>query len=267
MVLPGWLLVAIGLVVGTAGTLIGAGGGFVLVPLLAVLEPQRPPAILTAITLSVVFANALSGSIAYARQRRVDVRSGLIFAAAGLPGAIGGAFLSHHIDRRTFDPLLGSVLVIGAIAVLVRPSSHATAEVTSGTRTLVERDGTVHHYTPRVALGALISTGVGLLSSLLGIGGGIIHVPAMVLALGFPTHIATATSHFVLAILALAAVLVHAGTGTIAPGLREIVPLAIGVVLGAPAGAWLSSRLHGRWILVGLALALASVGLRLLIHR
>jgi uncharacterized membrane protein YfcA len=258
-------LSGLGLAVGAIGTLIGAGGGFVLLPVLVLLYPQDSPALLTAISLTVVCANATSGSIAYRRMGRIDVRAGLWFAAAGLPGAVLGALLTHRLDHRLFDPLLGGVLLMGAGFILLSPTSERR-EATSGTRTLVERDGTTHIYTPRLTLGALLSVGIGFLSSLVGIGGGIIHVPVMVYLLGFPTHIATATSHFVLAILALSAVITHAATGTLGPVIGRLLPIIIGVLAGAQFGAWASSRIHGRWILRGLAIALAIVGVRLLFH-
>jgi uncharacterized protein len=258
-------LALLGVVVGTLGTLIGAGGGFLLLPVLAFLYPHESPALLTAISLTVVFLNASSGSLAYARMRRIDVRAGLAFATAGLPGAIIGAWATHHLDRREFDPLLGIMLVLSAALVQLKPGRRARKSPAIPTRTLVERDGTTHVYSPRVGLGALLSVLVGFLSSLLGIGGGVIHVPLMVYVLGFPTHVATATSHFVLALLTLAAVLVHGAGGGLGAALSRIVPLGAGVLAGAQAGAWLSSRVHGRWIMIGLAVALASVGVRLLI--
>jgi uncharacterized membrane protein YfcA len=261
------LFVLLGFVAGGFGTLIGAGGGFVLLPLLVFLYPQDPPAVLTAISLSVVFANATSGTIAYARMGRVDVRAGLWFALAGLPGALLGAAVTQRLNHRVFDPMLGLVLLLGALAILIRSRSAGEASQTTGTRLLIERDGTRHSYTPRLALGATLSAGVGFLSSLLGIGGGVIHVPLMVAALGFPTHVATATSHFVLAGLSLAAVLVHARVGTLALGWSRALPLAVGAVMGAQVGARISSRVRGRWILWGLSAGLASVGIRLLLPR
>jgi len=106
-----------------------------------------------------------------------------------------------------------------------------------------------------------------VLTSLLGIGGGIIHVPAMVYLLGFPTHIATATSHAVLAILSFSAVAVHAADGTLAPVLGRVIPIGAGALIGAQIGARLSSVIHGRWILRGLGLALFAVGVRLVLPR
>jgi len=257
----------VGMVVGAFGTLIGAGGGFLLMPLLLFLYPRDPPALLTGISLAVVCLNALSGSVAYARMGRVDFRSGLIFALAGLPGAVLGAWWTARLDRRVFDPLLGGVLVAGAAVVFVQAVRAMRPGAGPGTRRLVEADGTVHEYTPRVGLGAAVSAGVGVLSSLLGIGGGVIHVPAMVYLLGFPAHVATATSHFVLAILTAAGLLVHARSGTLAAGLGRALPLGAGALAGAQVGARLASRVQGRWILRALAVALALVGARLLLER
>jgi len=83
--------------------------------------------------------------------------------------------------------------------------------------------------------------------------------------LNFPVHIATATSHFILAIMALTGTVVHILTGTFAHGVHRTIALAIGVVLGAQIGARLSERLRGNWIIRGLALALGVVGLRILV--
>ena len=260
-------LVSLGIGVGAIGTLVGAGGGFILIPVLALLNPRESPQVLTAISLSVVLVNAISGSLSYARQGRIDYRSGWVFALAGLPGAVLGAWLTRFLDRRVFDPLVGVALILGAAFILWRPGGTSRSAASTGTRRLVERDGTVYVFTPRVGLGALASVGISCVSSLIGIGGGIIHVPVMVLALGFPTHVATATSHFVLAILVLAGVIVHAADGSLAPGIMRAIPLAVGAAIGAPFGAWLSTRIGGRWILRGLAIGLASVGLRLLLSQ
>src|SRR3954451_14075280 len=85
-------LVLLGLMVGTFGTLIGAGGGFLLVPILLLLYPNASGETITSLSLAVVFFTALSGSIAYARLRRIDYRTGLIFAVAGVPGSILGSW-------------------------------------------------------------------------------------------------------------------------------------------------------------------------------
>ncbi len=106
---------------------------------------------------------------------------------------------------------------------------------------------------------------MGYFSSFLGIGGGIIHVPALVWFLHFPVHIATATSHFILAIMALAGTLVHVWTGALAHGWQETLGLGLGVLLGAQLGAYFSNRVKGAWIIRSLAFALGLVGIRILI--
>lgn len=263
-------LIGLGLLVGAFGTLIGAGGGFLLVPALLLLYPHDSPALVTGISLAVVFFNASSGSFAYARMGRVDFKSGLMFATATIPGAVLGAMATTHLPRRTFDLMFGILLTAGAIYLIWRPvrtgSDGLRARVTGQFhRLLVERDGTAHEfgYNPLVGIG--ISVVVGFLSSLLGIGGGIIHVPVLSQLLGFPVHIATATSHFTLAIMALAGSLVHLANGELTPGLGRIAALGVGVLVGAQAGAALSSRVHGVWIMRGLAIALGFVGLRILL--
>jgi uncharacterized membrane protein YfcA len=77
-------------------------------------------------------------------------------------------------------------------------------------------------------------------------------------------HIATATSHFTLAIMALAGTLVHVATGTFHHGVRRTIFLSAGVFMGAQLGAWLSNRVHGEWIIRGLAIALGFVGIHIL---
>jgi uncharacterized membrane protein YfcA len=116
-----------------------------------------------------------------------------------------------------------------------------------------------------VKLGLIVSFFVGFASSLLGIGGGIIHVPVLVHLLHFPVHIATATSHFILAFMTLAATVTNQARGTLVPGLSRVAWLAVGVVPGAQVGAWFSNQVHGRWVIRALALALAFVGIRVLL--
>ncbi len=262
-------LVLLGFAVGAFGTLIGAGGGFILMPVLLILYPGMSAEVLTAVSLAVVCLNATSGSVAYARMRRIDVRSGLIFAAAGIPGALLGAWLTAYIPRRFFDIVFGVLMLIFAVYLLVNKGAPHTSVAKEGsantTRRLVEADGTVHEFSFSLRLGIALSAGVGLVSSLLGIGGGIVHVPALARLLNYPVHVATATSHFILAFVALAGTIVHIATGAFAEGgVDRTLLLGFGVVFGAQLGAKLSRRVHGVWIIRSLAVALIFVGLRIL---
>ena len=263
------LLCLLGFAVGIFGTLVGAGGGFILTPVLLLLYPQDAPALITAISLVAVFFKAGSGSIAYARQLRIDYRSGLVFALATLPGAVLGVITARAVSRPGFDVVMGLVL-IGLAGSLTRgfaePSDHGPGRGVP--RSLIDREGKRYRYRADVRLGAVLSVGVGFLSSFLGIGGGVIHVPLLVAVLGFPPHVATATSHFVLAIMALVATITHAALGTFhhTVGLRRAAALAVGVVVGAQIGAILSQRLSGKVIQRLLAVGLLLLGLRLLLN-
>jgi uncharacterized membrane protein YfcA len=261
-------LIPLGFAVGVVGTLIGAGGGFVLLPILALMYPEDGPEIIATISLAVVFCNAASGSIAYGRMRRIDYKSGLAFAAATVPGAIIGALATGYLPRRAFDAILGVLLVAVSVFLVWRnlsrrvPSSMAHGiEAGPDGRPIADRMGTYN-----LPLGIGYSVLVGFLSSLLGLGGGIIHVPFLAHVLHFPVHVATATSHFVLAITALTGTVTHIVDGTFTQGVTRTVGLSIGVVAGAQLGAWVSSHVRGRWIVIGLAIALGSVGLRILLR-
>src|SRR3974377_1705649 len=258
-----------GVAVGAYGTLIGAGGGFVLMPVLLMLPPEANPNQLTAISLAVVFFNALSGSESYAFMKRIDYKSGLIFAAATIPGAIIGAFHTSAVPRHLFNGIF-AVLLIGAAIFLswrpkVAPRSETHVHSPHAWRIMETADGEWYYYNFNPLVGIGISLAVGYLSSFLGIGGGIIHVPGLVYFLYFPVHIATAPSQFVLAIMALTGTLVHIWDGSLQQGVEHTLCLAIGVLIGAPVGAHLSSRLQGPLIIRGLALALGLVGIRIAI--
>ncbi len=262
-------LVPVGFAVGTYGTLIGAGGGFVLMPVLLLLFPSDSPGLLATISLAVVFANALSGSAAYAGMKRIDYRAGLLFAAATIPGAVAGALVTPLVPRRAFDLVLAALMVVGGSYLALFPQNERLMSCPIGRRcvlhTLVDSDGVTHAFSFSPVLGVVISVGVGFVSSFLGIGGGIIHVPVLVNVLSFPIHIATATSHFVLVIMSLAGTIVHIAQGSFAHGLRRTLALGVGVLAGAQLGAFLSTRMKGVWIIRGLAVALVLAGGRVFI--
>lgn len=257
------LLVLLGVGVGAVGTLVGAGGGFLLTPILLIAYPHESAETITAISLAAVWVNSTSGSIAYAHQKRIDVRSGLVFGLATLPGAVGGAVLVGYVPRRAFDAIMAASL--GAVALWIA-RHHARRTERRGTlRVLVDRAGTEWRYRVPLGRGALYSIGVGFASSFLGIGGGVFHVPILVAGLGFPTHIATATSHFVLAQMSLAGVITHflQGSYRVGYGLRRSLALGVGVAAGAQLGAHASVRVSAVAIERLLAVGLALVAIRL----
>ncbi|WP_322795412.1 sulfite exporter TauE/SafE family protein [Tepidiforma sp.] len=265
------MLVLLGFAVGAFGTLVGAGGGFILVPILLLLYPDKDPETITAISLFVVAANAASGSIAYGLQKRIDYRSGWWFVAGTFPGAIAGAIVVGFMPRRLFDAIFALLLGAVGLYLLLRPQVQGIVEPVRG-RGVVRRQvrdihGNTFVYSYHLWKGLLISTAVGFVSSLLGIGGGIIHVPIMATVLHFPVHIAAATSHFVLAFMAAEGTAVHFAQGVIGwdRSLLQAVLLSAGAIPGAQVGARLAHRLQGGVILRALAGALVLVAIRLAI--
>jgi uncharacterized membrane protein YfcA len=251
-------LIGLGVLVGAYGTLIGAGGGFLLVPMLLLVDPGQVPATVTAISLTVVFFNAYAGTWAYARMGRIDFAAGLLFAVAGIPGAVLGTWVVGFIPRDPFDLTFGVLLLALGLWLVIHPvakkvgTGHAPGKVEA------------MRQKQQLLIGSVGSAYLGLLASVLGIGGGILHVPFLIRVLGYPAHIATATSQFVLALVALTASLSHLFWGELN---RMMVPtafLALGVMLGAPIGAALSTRLRGPRLVRLLAVALCVVAARIL---
>jgi len=267
------ILLLVGFLIGTVGTLIGAGGGFILVPVLIITHRELPPEIVTAVSMAVVAGNAISGTIAYARLGRIDYKAGIIFALFTIPGSILGVYSTRFIPAYLFHIVFGILLmVLGCFLFLkkqpvTQPDPGPSPLRRWKTRTISDKEGVNYKYTYNQTIGILISVVVGYLSPLLGIGGGIIHVPALVNWLRFPVYIATATSHFILAIMASISVLVHWLNGNYDDPkvLTMVIALTIGALGGAQLGAFLSHKIHGQTIIRVLAICLGLVGLRILI--
>ncbi len=262
------MLVVIGLFIGAFGTLIGVAGGFLLVPILLFMYPDYSPTIITSITLTVAFFNALSGSIAYFRLKRIDFKSGLLFALTAVPGAILGAYLINYLDRAIFQYVFGSVLLLVSLYLLLRPSKKITGgflQMWPTSRHITDRQNTTYEYSYNLPLGMFIAFFVGIVAGLLGIGGGIIHVPMLTQILSFPIHVATATSHFIVAITTFSAIDTHLVNQTFTNDFGVAMVLSAGAVVGAQFGAFLSHKVSGLLIIRLLAIGLVIVALRLLI--
>ncbi|MFH0848114.1 MAG: sulfite exporter TauE/SafE family protein [archaeon] len=253
-------LLAMGLGIGAFGTLVGAGGGFLIVPLLVSIY-DFDPALAVGTSLLVVFFNALSGSLAYLRQRRIDVKVGLMFIAFTIPGSIIGAYVTSYFSSSLFKIVFSGLLVVTSLYLIARPCRDQCETGGTYRRTLVDSRGNVYEYSVNLVRGLIISLGVGFISSIFGIGGGIIHVPAMIFLLGFPVHISTATSQFILAFTSLAGAATHSNLGNVN---WEFAPLiGVGTAIGAQLGAFISPRTRGTNVerILGLALAVAAARL------
>lgn len=232
------------------------------------MYPDASPAVITSITLTVAFFNALSGSVAYFRLKRVDFKSGLLFALTAVPGAILGAYLVVYLNRDIFQYVFGTILLLVALYLVLRPGFKATGGFLlkwQTSRHIVDRQNNKYDYAFNLPLGMVVAFFVGVIAGLLGIGGGIIHVPMLTQVLGFPVHVATATSHFTVAITTFAAIDTHLIGHTFTNDVAVAMVLSAGAVVGAQFGAFLSHKVSGLLIVRLLAVGLAIVALRLLI--
>ncbi len=265
--------VVLGFGVGVYGTMVGAGGGFLIVPVLLLMY-HADPARAAGTSITVVFFNAFSGSLSYARQKRIDYRAGLTFAVATVPGAVAGAYMAELFKGRDFHIIFAILLLAIAGVLIWRPTGvaeegppepleeHEAHHWWKVEHRIEDASGHVFHYRYNILVGTVLSIFVGFLSSILGIGGGIIHVPALIHLLAFPAHVATATSHFILAISALVGAVTHFGLGHVMVG--PALTMGVGVVVGAQLGARLARRVHGAVVIRMLSLALVVVAVRLL---
>ncbi len=224
--------VLLGIIAGTYGTLIGVGGGLLVAPVL--LLAHAAPKEAAGTSMAVVLANALSGSYSFLRQRRVDVRSGIVFALAGIPGALLGGLADQHVPPRLFSGLFGAFLAIVSVRLLVRPG------VDPGGSAAVADPKNTAGFRPWPAV--LIGLGAGFVASLFGVGGGVIFVPTMAYLFSFPAHIATATSTFIIALTAIFATASHAYYHDVLWG--RALFIALGAVVGAQLGARIAPRVR-----------------------
>jgi uncharacterized membrane protein YfcA len=260
-----FLLIASGFGIGCYGTLVGIGGGPLIVPVL-VFSFGWEPTYIVATSLLVAFLNAFSGTSGYAWQKRIDYEGGLKFSLAAMPGAVGSALIHHFWHVQTFDTIFGLFLLglalycAAGMRAIDAPTAARPAPVPESHRLLRFRDrfGTRFRFTIDDDLGVRFNLVFGFLVGFLGIGGGVLQVPLLVYVLRYPVHVATATSHFVTMMTCLFALVPNIFFGNVQ--FAEALCMGVGVVLGAQAGAWLSPKLRGRgimWLFVALILVFA----------
>ncbi|MFQ5663598.1 MAG: sulfite exporter TauE/SafE family protein [Terriglobia bacterium] len=242
------LLIALGLVAGSFGAVLGLGGGVILVPVLALLGfPIR-----TAIGAGLVCVIATSAAAAgvYVERRWVDIRLGMLLELGTVAGAISGALLVTRLPDTLLKGLFGVFLLYAAV-LLGRRTPAEAEEITD-----TQPEYRVRNY----PLGIGVSYAAGSVSGLLGIGGGPIQVPLMYLGMGVPLKMAAATSNFIMGVTAAAGAFLYYGRGEVVVGLTA--PLVLGVFLGAQVGSRLARRVRSR--IVQLLLILVLLGLALL---
>jgi len=241
-------LFAVALFASAFGSMVGLGGGFVLVPALRLFFGLAP-AEAAGTSLVLIVASGASGALSYLIQRRVHLKIGWLIAAGGLPGGILGAILSLHIAPRLFDWIL-ALLLAGVAADMAW-----NAEKRLRGRPQHEHVHLIKGMSYRAA--AVLGFFIGIFSSLFGIGGGVVLVPTLLYFSELPVHAVSATSQFGILLTSPVGLAVHAFQRDV--DLRDIVPLVAGGLLGGPIGARLSVNMKSPQLLLAVSFGLLVV--------
>lgn len=239
---------------GVFGSLVGVGGGIIVVPMLTLLMGV-PIHYAIGASIVAVIATSNGGAASYVRKGIANLRVAMLLEVATASGAIVGAILAGVAPARVLFILFGLVLCHVAFSMLrkrsavrldARPDPLADRLRLHGSYYDDSEQKQIHYRVSRTKFGLAMSGIAGLLSGLLGIGGGAIKVPAMHLGMGMPLKACTATSNFMIGVTAAASAMVYFMRGEVLPFIAA--PVACGVLLGAIVGSQLMTRLRSHWI-------------------
>jgi uncharacterized membrane protein YfcA len=267
------LLVLMGFGTGAYGVLVGAGGGFILGPLL-LLFMDLEPEVVAGTVLASVAVNSISGTFVYRRMRVIDYRSALLFAGAAIPGSVIGAFGVGQVAPTTFRVLFGALLLVLAAQITFRtrlperarspnPKHIMTATVRS--RHIRTASGDEYQYEFNELLATSFNLVLGFISSFFGTGGGFLRTPILVSSFGFPVRVAAATSVFALSIYTTVGAATHAALGHV-----EWFPVfaltGLGLAAGGQVGARAAGKVRGTLLLRLLVVMIVVLGVRLVLE-
>ena len=257
-------------------SLVGSGGGALIMPILLLLYPGKDQMALTFISLFAVLLNSVAATLHYARMKRIDYRTGLILGLCTIPTSAAARFALRGVDRSQFSRGFGFVLIgIGLFIIwrMVRKAGKTDSlppELKPHwfKRRIVDSSGTVYEYAYNLRFGAGTAVAEGFMASFLGIGGGVLVMPMLTQLLHCPAHVAASTSMMMLSITALVGLLTdlfhHAATGTLnALPVTMALAAGVGALIGAQIGPRLSKRVSAERLLVLLSCAVILAGGRL----
>ena len=225
------LMIAGGVTAGVFGSLLGLGGGVLIVPLLTLVFGLELREAVGVSLVSVIMTSSVAAGV-FLERHVADLRLGMRLELFTAIGALVGGSIAFLIDERLLALLFAGLLAYVAISML---RSRETAEA--------DPDGTTYEVR-NLPLGVAGATGAGVVSALLGVGGGVIKVPLMHLGMGVPLRVSTATSNLMVGITAAASAVIYVIHGEVDPFVAG--PTAIGVFLGASAGSRIAHRVDLR---------------------
>jgi uncharacterized membrane protein YfcA len=273
-----FVLLAMGAAVGFLSGMFGVGGGFLITPLL--IFYNIPPAIAVATGANQVVASSFSGALSHLKRGTLDFKLGTVLLAGGILGSTIGIYvftLLRALGQLDLFISLLYVVLLGTVGGLMLVESvNAIRRSRDGAAPTLKKPGQhnwIHRLPlkmrfrasklfvsviPVVGLGA----GIGFLSSIMGVGGGFIMVPALIYLLKVPTNVVVGTSLFQIIFVAAYTTIVHASTNYTVDIVLAFM-LMVGGVAGAQYGAKAGQRLRGEQLRALLALLVLAVALRL----
>jgi uncharacterized protein len=262
---------AVAAVAAILGSMLGLGGGVFLVPILTLFFGVDPKFAVGASAV-VVVTNSVVGSTNHLRIRFTNPRLAMLLQIATATGAIAGALYGVLADPRVIYIVFGAVLVYAAVSMVVRSERRVIAPPPGAPDTLrlgaAFRDPAIKEeiaYIPiNVGWGMGVGVGAGVISGMLGVGGGVVMVPAMNLLMRVPVKAAVGTSTFMVGITSVATAFVFYSQGFIDPTL--VVPAIVGVFVGGQIGSRLTRRISAQRLALLFALILLYLGLSLLLR-
>jgi uncharacterized membrane protein YfcA len=254
-------LFLIGGVAGVLGALLGLGGGVFLVPFF-VLVLHLPMHTAVGVSLTTVIATSSVVSAGTAGRRLMNMRLGMTLEVATTAGALAGGIVATALSARTLQMLFGIVATATAFTMLSRLERRNVRPVAAGTDPgrlggrfhEAESGGEVVYSVKRLPLGLAASFVAGSISSLLGVGGGIIKVPALNAWCGVPLRAAAATSAFMIGVTATVGAFIYFWHGDVVPVIAA--PAVLGVLAGSRAGFAVGERARAKWLKLLMAVVL-----------
>lgn len=257
------LLVALGFVIGGYSISIGAGGGFLVAPLLLIRHPEADAAEITAASLFVVVITSIASSALVIPERRVDLPVALALAAISIPAGMVGALGTVALPREVFAAGFAFLLVGLALYLIRWPTAPDPPPTATGVaRHLEDRHGHRFEYHIPVRRSIAPNVGMAFLSALAGIGGGPIGVPIMTRIMRIPHAVAVPTMQVRSAVNAGAIVLFHVALGHTGDAMRDALFLGAGVIIANPFAQQVRRRLGEGPLTQALALGLLIVAAR-----
>jgi uncharacterized membrane protein YfcA len=263
------LLVLVGFVGGTLGSMVGLGGGIFIIPAL-VLFLDVPVHNAIAASLIAVVATSTAAAAAYLKDDLTNLRLGMTLETLTASGALAGGLVGTSLSKGPLSLIFGVVMVVVAVYMAVRQKMMKASVVQAGQTGMLgdtyhdrATDETVMYRPRHLPAGLAASVVAGWVSGLLGVGGGFLKVPVMVVGMNVPVRAAVATSSFMVGMTASVGALVYITRGLVDPVVT--VPVVLGVAVGAFLGARLAMRVKSSILTIVLAIVLFALAIQMIL--